>query len=155
MRINRVIRVHTVLCGTEFTRARWPYLHTATMAPSSDLYFSQPSYCFSSWAETWNTVCSTEKRAHCRWACMPRPFGPHTQGAIVRSSSIRIETTSGSGLGLIWIGSGLGKCAFSVNTLKPDSIRFNAHWVSSVNRPIALGLRPRSFKSLKALQISV
>ena len=74
MRINCMIRVHTALCGTEFTRARWPHLHTATMAPSSDLYFSQPSYCFSSWADTWNTVCSPEKRAHCRRAYMPRPF---------------------------------------------------------------------------------
>ena len=31
-------------------------------------------------------------------------FGPHAQGAIARSSSIRIKTTSGSGSGLIWIG---------------------------------------------------
>ena len=53
---------------------KWPHLHTATMAPSSDLYFSQPSYCFSSWADTWNTVCSPEKRAHCRRAYTPRPF---------------------------------------------------------------------------------
>ena len=65
-------------------------------------------------------------------------FGPHAQGAIARSSSIRIETTCGSGLGLIRIGSGLDECAFSVNALKPDSIRFNAHWVSSVNRPLDL-----------------
>ena len=56
-------------------------------------------------------------------------FGSHVQRAIARFSSIQ------SGLGLIQIGSGLGECAFSVNTLKPDSIRFNAHWVSSVNRP--------------------
>ena len=40
---------------------KWPHLHTATMAPSSDLHFSQPSYCFSSWVDTWNTVCSPEK----------------------------------------------------------------------------------------------
>ena len=63
-------------------------------------------------------------------------FGPYAQRAIARSSSIRIETTSGSGLGLIRIGSGLGECAFSVDALKPDSIRFNAHWVSSVDRPL-------------------
>ena len=112
---------------------KWPHLHTATMAPSSDLYFSQPSYCFSSWADTWNTVCSPEKRAHCRQAYMPRPFW--SLRAIAQSSSIQIETTSGSGLGLIRIGSGLGECAFSVDALKPDSIRFNAHWVSSVDRP--------------------
>ena len=48
-------------------------------------------------------------------------FGSHVQGTIARSSSIWIETTSGSGLGLIRIGSGLGECAFSVNALKPDS----------------------------------
>ena len=63
-------------------------------------------------------------------------FGPYAQRAIARSSSIRIETTSGSGLGLIRIRSGLGECAFSVNALKPDSIRSNVHWVSSVNRPL-------------------
>ena len=62
-------------------------------------------------------------------------FGPYAQRAIARSSSIWIETTSGSGLGLIWIGSELSECAFSVNALKPDLIWFNAHWVSSVNRP--------------------
>ena len=61
-------------------------------------------------------------------------FGSHAQGTIAQSSSIRIETTSGSGLGLIRIWSGLDECAFSVNALKPDSIRFNAHWVSSVDR---------------------
>ena len=60
-------------------------------------------------------------------------FDPHAQSAIARSSSIQIETTSGSGLGLIWIKSRLGECAFSVNVLKPDSIWFNAHWMSSVN----------------------
>ena len=119
---------------------KWPHLHTATMAPSSDLYFSQPSYCFSSWADTWSTVCSPEKRAHCQYsthecACHAI-FGPHVQRAIARSRSIRIETTSGSGLGLIRIGSGLGECAFSVDALKPDSIRFNVHWVSSVDRPL-------------------
>ena len=63
-------------------------------------------------------------------------FGPYAQRAIARSSSIRIKTTSGSGLGLIQIGSGLGECAFSVDALKPDSIRFNVHWVSSVDTPL-------------------
>ena len=63
-------------------------------------------------------------------------FGPHTQRAIARSSSIQIKTTSGSGLGLIRIGSGLGECAFSVDAFKPDFIRFNAHWVSSVDTPL-------------------
>ena len=58
-------------------------------------------------------------------------FGPYAQRAIARSSSIRIETTSGSGLGLIRIGSGLGECAFSVDALKPDSIRFNVLWVNN------------------------
>ena len=62
-------------------------------------------------------------------------FGPYAQRAIARSSSIRIETTSGSGLGLIRIGSELGECAFSVDAFKPDSIRFNAHWVPSVDTP--------------------
>ena len=42
---------------------KWPHLHTATTVPSSDLYFRQPWYCFSSWADTWNTVCSREKRS--------------------------------------------------------------------------------------------
>ena len=65
-------------------------------------------------------------------------FGPYAQRAIARSSSIRIKTTSGSGLGLIRIGSGLGECAFSVDALKPDSIRFNAHWVPSVDAPLVL-----------------
>ena len=37
----------------------------------------------------------------------PRHFGPYAQRAIARSSSIRIETTSGSGVGLIRIGSGV------------------------------------------------
>ena len=60
-------------------------------------------------------------------------FGPYAQRTIARSSSIRIETTSGSGLGLIRIGS--GECAFSVDALKPDSIRFNAHWVPSEDAP--------------------
>ena len=63
-------------------------------------------------------------------------FGFYAQRAIVQSSSIRIETTSGSGLGLIWIGSGLGKYAFSVDMLKLDSIRFNEHWVPSVDAPL-------------------
>ena len=49
-------------------------------------------------------------------------FGPHTQCAIAWSSSIRIKTTSGSGLGLFQIRSGLGECAFCVDALKPDSI---------------------------------
>ena len=66
-------------------------------------------------------------------------FGPYTQCAIVRSSSIRIKTTSGSGLGLIRIGSRLGECTFSVDALKPDSIQFNAHWVSSVDRHLEEG----------------
>ena len=60
-------------------------------------------------------------------------FGPYAQHAIAQFSSIRIKTTSGSGLGLIRIGS--VECAFSVDALKPDSIWFNAHWVSSVDRP--------------------
>ena len=81
------------------------------------------------------TVRSPEKRAHCRYlthecACHAL-FGPHAQRAIARSRSIQIETTSGSGLGLIWIRSRLGECAFSVDTLKPASIRFNAHWVNN------------------------
>ena len=63
-------------------------------------------------------------------------FGPHAQRAMARSSSIRIETTSGSGLRLIRIGFGLGECTVSVNALKLDSIRFNAHCVSSVDRPL-------------------
>ena len=67
-------------------------------------------------------------------------FGLHAQSAIVRSNSIWIETISGSGLGLIWIESGLGEFPFSVNMLKPDLIRFNVHWVSSVNMPQDLTL---------------
>ena len=53
MRINpmRINRVHTALCRTMHVDFKWPHLHTATVAPSSDLYFSQPSYCFSSWAD--------------------------------------------------------------------------------------------------------
>ena len=46
---------------------------------------------------------------------MPRLFSPHVQCAIVQSRSIWIKTNSGSGL--IRIGSGLDKCAFSVNML--------------------------------------
>ena len=67
-------------------------------------------------------------------------FGPHAQCAIAQFSSIWIETTSGSGLGLIRIESRLGECAFSADTLKPDSIRFNAHWVPSVDVPLVSGI---------------
>ena len=59
---------------------------------------------------------------------MPRLFGPNVQ---LRDPDrnhlwkwIRINESR------------LGECAFSVDALKPDSIRFNAHWVSSVNRPL-------------------
>ena len=52
-----------------------------------------------------------------------------------QSRSIWIETTFGSGVELIRIGSRLGDYAFSVDALKLDSILFNAHWVSSVDRP--------------------
>ena len=38
----------------------------------------------------------------------------------------------------IGIGSGSDKCAFSVDTLEQDSIRFNAHWVSSVDKHLRL-----------------
>ena len=83
----------------------------------------------------WNTVCSQEKCAHVNTSMHANAlFGSYTQRAIARFSSIRIETTSGSGLGLIWIGSRLGECAFSVDAFKSDSIWFNAHWVSSVDR---------------------
>ena len=122
---------------------KWPHLHTATMASSSDLYFSQPSYCFLNWADTWNTVCSLDKRAHCRWltrACMPYLFW---SSHATRNCAIQINPDRnhlwkwiGIRLGLIRVESGLGECAFSVNALKPDLIQFNAHWVSSVNRPL-------------------
>ena len=92
---------------------KWPHLHTTTMAPSSDLYFSQPSYCFSSWADT-HVQCVVQRSALTVGSQHERArhafFSLYAQSAIARSSSIRIKTTSGSGLGLIRIGSGLGKC---------------------------------------------
>ena len=116
---------------------KWPRLHTATMAPSPDFYFSQPSYCFLSWVDTWNTVCNPEKHAHCRYltqACMPCPFwSSHA------TCNCAIQINPDWNHLWKWIGingSGLGECAFSVDVLKPDSIQFNVHWVSSVDRPL-------------------
>ena len=43
---------------------------------------------------------------------------------LTRNCAIQFKITSGSGLGLIQIRSGLDECALSVNTLKPDSIQF-------------------------------
>ena len=70
----RIDRVHTALCRTEFTHACWLQVATPPHSYHGALIRSLPSYCFSSWADTWNTVCSPEKRAHCRRAYTPRPF---------------------------------------------------------------------------------
>ena len=112
MWIQCALITYTLHCAEPNSRVhvdfKWPHLHATTMAASSDLYFSQPSYCFPSWADMWNTVCSLEKHAHCWYSTHERAchalFGPHAQCAIVQSRSIRIETTSGSGLVLIRIG---------------------------------------------------
>ena len=50
-----------------------------------------------------------------------------------RYCAIRIETTSGSGLGLIRIGSGLDECAFSVDALKLDSMRIECPMWTGLN----------------------
>ena len=134
--------VHTALCGTEFTHARWLQVATPPHSYHSALIRSllQPAIIASRVEQIRGTqwVCSPEKHVHSVFdtqVCMPHLFGPHAQHAIEWSRSIRIKTTSGSGLGLIWIRSGLGKCAFSVDTLKPGLIWFNANWASSVDRP--------------------
>ena len=114
---------------------KWPHLHTAIMAPSSASH-----HIASRVEQICGTLCVARRSAltvgsrHER-ACHT-VFGPHAKRTMVWSSSIWIETTSGSGLGLIRIGFGLGECTFSVNALKPDSIWFNAQWVSSVDRPL-------------------
>ena len=114
--------------------------HTSTQLPwCHHQICTSASHHIASWVEqirgtqcvAWRSMLTVSSRHEC--ACHAI-FGPYTQLAIVWSSSIQIETTSGSGLGLIQFGSGLGECAFSVVALKPDSI-FNAHWVSSVDRP--------------------
>ena len=70
MRIQCVLIVSTLHCAEPNSCVhvdfKSPHLHTATMVLSSDPYFSQPSYCYSHWADTWNTVCSPEKQAHCQ-----------------------------------------------------------------------------------------
>ena len=116
--------------------------HTSTQLPwHPHQIFTLASHHIASWVEQIRgTQCVAQRSAltvsswHER-ACHAL-FGPYAQCVIARSSSIQIKTTSRSGLGLIWIRSGLGECAFSVDTLKPDSIRFNAHWVSSVDAPL-------------------
>ena len=104
--------------------------HTSTQLPwhSCQIFTSASHHIASQVEQIRGTQCVAQRSAltvdeRTRHAL----FGPYAQRAIARSSSIQIETTSGSGLGLIWIGSGLGECAFSVNTLKLDSIWFNAH----------------------------
>ena len=136
MRIIRVDRVHTALCGTEFTRARW--LQVATPPHSyhgpCQIFTSASHHIASQVKQTRGTQCAAQRSALTVGSWQEREchalFGPHVQSAIAQSSSIRIETTPGSGLGLIQIESGLGECVFSVNAFKPDSIRFNAHWMS-------------------------
>ena len=73
MQIQCASIVSTLHCAEPNSRVdvdfKWPHLHTVTMAPLSDLYFSQPSYCFSSWADTWKPeahsllVCDTSVHA--------------------------------------------------------------------------------------------
>ena len=117
--------------------------HTATQLPWRHCQiFTSASHHIASWVEQ---ICGTQyvhvaQRSVCtvgsehERACHAL-FGPYAQHTIAWLSSIWIKTTSGSGLGLIRIRSGLGECAFSVDAIKPDSIRFIAHWVSSVDRP--------------------
>ena len=144
-------RPHSALCGTEFVDFKWPHLHTATTAPLSDLYFRQQSIA-SRVEQIRGTQCVAGRSAltvgsQHEHACHAL-FGPHVQRAIARSSSIQIETTSGSGLGLIQTRSGLGECTFSVDAFKLDSIRFNVHWVSSVDAPYMSCSFPYSHRHL-------
>ena len=113
--------------------------HTSTQLPwRPHQIFTLASHYIASWVEQIRgTQCVAQRSALTVDECTRHAlFGPYAQCAIARSSSIRIETTSGSGVGLIRIGSGLSECAFSVDALKPDSIRFNAHWMSSVDAPL-------------------
>ena len=115
MRIIRVDRVHTALCGTEFTRARW--LQVATPPHSyhgpCQIFTSASHHIASQVKQTRGTQCAAQRSVLTVGSRHEREchalFGPHVQSAIAQSSSIRIETTPGSGLGLIQIESGLGE----------------------------------------------
>ena len=70
---------------------------------------------------------------------MPRPFWSlrATHNCAIQFNPDQNHLWKWIGI-LIRIGSGLGECAFSVDVLKADLIWFNVHWVSSVDRPLAL-----------------
>ena len=113
---------------------KWPHLHAATMAPSSDIYFSQPSYCFSSRAATWNSVVQrsmlTVGIQH-KCACHA-PFGPHAQHTIAQSRSkspLEVDWDYPD-----WIH--IGRMHIQCRRSQTGSIQFNAHWVSSADRPL-------------------
>ena len=55
----------TLIVWNEYTHVHWLQ---AAIAPLSDLYSSQPLYCFSRWADSWNTVCSLEKHAQGKYS---------------------------------------------------------------------------------------
>ena len=127
----RIDHVHTALCGIKFTRAHWLQVVTPpTQLPwrPHQIFTSASHHIASRVEQIRGTQCVVRRSvlavgSRHKCACHAL-FGPHAQRAITRSRSIRIEATSGSGLGLIQIRSGLGEYAFIVDVLKPDSIQF-------------------------------
>ena len=123
-----IVHAHTALSGTSshvHIDFKWPHLHTATIAPFSDLYSSQPS---SQDEQLRGTQCVAQRSAHCRnsrhmHACCLCQCATHHYVVQITPD----QTTSGSGLGLIWIGSRLGECILSVDAFNSDSIQFNVH----------------------------
>ena len=103
--LSNVLLVHTALCETNsrmYDDFKWTHLHTATIAPLSDLYSSQSSYCFSRWADTWNTVCSLEKHAHCQYSQHVRAC----HAFLVLMRNVQLQNPDQSCL-LRWVGTNL------------------------------------------------
>ena len=117
----RIDRVHTALCGTKFTRGRWFQVATPPHSYHGALVRSllQPAIILllelSRYVEARSIL--TVGMWHER-AC-------HALFGLTCNAQLCDPDQSG-----------LGECAFSVDALKPDSIRFNVHWVSSVDRPL-------------------
>ena len=89
--------------------------HTSTQLPwrPRQIFTSASHHIASQVKQTRGTQCAAQRSALTVGSRHEREchalFGPHVQSAIAQSSSIRIETTPGSGLGLIQIESGLGE----------------------------------------------
>ena len=133
---------------------KWPHLHTQLPMHRQQIFTSASHHIASQVEQIRGTQCVAQKSAltvssQHEHACHALLFLTHNAQlcivVLINASNAGVvliqfnldQNHPCKWIGIIRIGSGLGECAFSVDALKPDSIWLNAHWVSSVHRPLA------------------